>query len=118
MTGTIAGLAFFAFMAILMGAMAFAGPVNRNSAVGIKTRWTLANDEAWRAGHAAAQPWLLSAAVACLIPVVTFLVLLIAQSEPSNILIAITYGVGLACYFYSLALATVRANRAAKLHVI
>lgn len=38
------------------------GSLDRNSAVGIRTRITTASDAAWRSGHRAAGPWLLSGA--------------------------------------------------------
>lgn len=38
------------------------GQLSRNSLIGIKTRHTLASDQAWRKGHAAAVPWVSLAA--------------------------------------------------------
>ncbi len=38
------------------------GDLDRNAALGIRTRATMASDSAWRTGHVAAAPWMLSAA--------------------------------------------------------
>lgn len=43
------------------------GAVRRNSAVGIRTQKTLRSDEAWDAGHQAAAPYLVGAAVAAVL---------------------------------------------------
>ncbi|HLR97738.1 MAG TPA: SdpI family protein [Jiangellaceae bacterium] len=47
----------------LTRAMSRAGTLRRNRAFGIKTRATLHSDHAWAHGHAAAEPWLLAAAL-------------------------------------------------------
>ena len=47
----------------LTRAMSKAGTLQRNSAFGIRTRATLSSDRAWSQGHAAADRWLLAAAL-------------------------------------------------------
>lgn len=47
----------------LTRAMSKAGTLQRNRAFGIKTRATLSGEHAWAHGHAAAEPWLLAAAL-------------------------------------------------------
>src|SRR5665648_1235955 len=37
---------------------------SRNRAIGIRTKHTLSSDEAWRRGHRAGWPWVLSAGIA------------------------------------------------------
>lgn len=57
------GLAAIAAVIHLVSRSAVRGDLDRNGAVGIRTRATRASDLAWRSGHQAAAPWLLAASV-------------------------------------------------------
>jgi uncharacterized membrane protein len=46
---------------VVLGAIARAGKLNRQSAVGLRTKATLASDEAWKAAHEAAANWVIGA---------------------------------------------------------
>jgi len=60
LTAALSAVCLLQFVMTRLGATQGMGP---NRFAGIKTRATLASDGAWRAGHAAAQPALLTAAV-------------------------------------------------------
>lgn len=58
----LAGLGIITLTAqVLVGSMR-SGSLGRNAAVGLRTRATMASDEAWLKGHAAAVPQMLRAA--------------------------------------------------------
>ena len=69
--------------ALLQFALTKSGSIDRNAMIGIKTSATLASDSAWKAGHVAAQPALMTAAVTGAAALVTVLVawLLAPQAE-------------------------------------
>jgi uncharacterized membrane protein len=46
---------------VVLGAIARAGKLNRQSAVGLRTEATLASDEAWEAAHEASATWVVAA---------------------------------------------------------
>ena len=45
---------------VVLGLIARAGNLTRQSAVGLRTKATLASDEAWKAAHEAAANWVIS----------------------------------------------------------
>jgi uncharacterized membrane protein len=59
----IAGIAMMAggIALIVLGAIARAGKLNRQSVVGLRTKATLASDEAWKAAHEASATWVIAA---------------------------------------------------------
>ena len=48
---------------IVLGVIARAGKLTRQSVVGLRTKATMASDEAWKAGNEAAAPWVVGAGV-------------------------------------------------------
>jgi uncharacterized membrane protein len=48
---------------VVLGAIARAGKLTRQSVVGLRTKATLASDEAWKAAHEAAANWVVGAGV-------------------------------------------------------
>ena len=59
----IEGIALMAggVVLVVLGAMARAGRLNRQSAVGLRTKATLASDGAWKAAHKASANWVIGA---------------------------------------------------------
>lgn len=55
--------------------------LSRNRAVGIRTKATLASDEAWQRGHHAAAPWVLSAGILSIVMGIGALALTLASGE-------------------------------------
>ena len=46
---------------IVLGAIARAGKLTRQSVVGLRTKATMASDEAWKAAHEASADWVIAA---------------------------------------------------------
>ncbi len=92
------------------------GELDRNSALGIRTRATKASDEAWHDGHRAAGPWLRASMIAgyafALAACVVAVALLTAgrQSGAPMVIAFLGYVVVVAL----LGVATVKANAAAR----
>ena len=57
----IAGLVILTLMTTVLAPQMKSGKLQRNSAIGIKTRYTQANDQAWKQGHLQAAPWVQTA---------------------------------------------------------
>ncbi|GAA3492811.1 SdpI family protein [Streptomyces cremeus] len=91
-----------------------AGGLGRNSMIGIRTRATLASDEGWERGHAAAGPLLTATfRTAYAAGVATVLVTGVAGGDGSAAVLAVPVG-GLVAVLGLLGAASVRANRAAR----
>ena len=71
---------------ILLGAMARAGRLTRQSIVGLRTKTTMASDEAWEAAHAAGAGWVVAAGVVLLVGGVA---VMLADSETAGGVIAL-----------------------------
>ena len=52
---------------VVLGAMARAGRLTRQSVVGLRTEATMASDEAWKAAHEAGASWVIGAGVVLLV---------------------------------------------------
>ncbi|MBY6539330.1 SdpI family protein [Rhodococcus sp. BP-349] len=93
--------------------------VDVNSAVGLRTKATMASRDAWRAGHRAAAAHLLAVGVTAVVVVgVTTTLWLIASLTEADIGPAVVSvpAVGLAVQAVVLVAATVRADRVAERH--
>ncbi len=66
MLTTIAGLVIFGITLILVGRMGASGNLQRNNAVGLRTKWSMTSDEAWRITHQVSAPGTIGAGMVAL----------------------------------------------------
>ncbi|MBT2484184.1 MULTISPECIES: SdpI family protein [unclassified Microbacterium] len=118
MTDTLFVIAAGFFLtAVIFGSMSRAmknESFDRNRALGIRTRATLASDEAWSRGHIAPVPWVWSSAIAATVFGLALASLGFMGAEASNpAVIVITLG-GFASVLACLIISGIVANRAAR----
>ena len=104
-------------LGLLMRQVMTKGDLAPNSALGLRTKATMSSDRAWKAGHAAADPYFLAMAFVGAAATVTSLVLPFAVGDddglyPAGIMLA--PGLGLVIQVVVLLKATSAANTAAK----
>lgn len=107
------GLLFLSGVLHFIKSATKSGVLDRNSAIGIRTRTTTSSDAAWEAGHHAAGPWLLAGAltgyfIALLSTVLTVFGALAGTLGPAALLVP---GSGFLAVCVMLVVATVVANR-------
>ena len=114
MAGLIsAAVGFFlvAGMTLLVGSAASSGGIDRSNVIGIRTRKTQASDEAWRAGHQAAEPVLITAS--CSAAAAGVLVIVLAATLDSLVPAGVIAAAAAIEYVVFLGIAVSRANKAA-----
>lgn len=93
------------------------GSISRNSAIGLRTKSTMASDQAWKAGHAAADPYLIAVAIIGVVVIVTSVTLPLAVGSENGLYppgIIAAPAIGLSIQITVLIIATIAANSAAK----
>lgn len=105
---TVASLAL-----LVVGLMGLTGRLPRNHFAGIRTRATLASDEAWREGHRLGSAPLIFAAVAALMAGVAFLPFAVAGKVGGGVAAAVAVGQA-AVILVGAVIAWPVANRAAR----
>jgi uncharacterized membrane protein len=71
---------------IVLGAVARAGKLTRQSVVGLRTKATMASDEAWRAAHEASARWVIGAGAVMFVGGV---VVILTDSETTGDVVAL-----------------------------
>jgi len=108
---------FFVLALVLLGvaAMVGGGSLDRNGAVGIRTRATRASDDAWKAGHEAAHGALRATGLLCLgFGVLTALLALVVRGAAAEAVVVGTAAAGYAALVAGLVVTSRRANTAAR----
>jgi uncharacterized membrane protein len=72
---------------VVLGAIGRAGKLTRQSVVGLRTKATLASDEAWKAAHEAAAKWVIAAGAVLFAGGV---VVMLTDSETTGDVVALT----------------------------
>lgn len=92
------------------------GSLDRNSAVGLRTRVTKSSDSAWEAGHKAAGPWLLACAYTGYISIALAIVsaVFMAAGESLGPGVMILPAFGFIAISFILSVATLIAHRSGK----
>ncbi|MGO2750005.1 MAG: SdpI family protein [Pseudoclavibacter sp.] len=95
------------------------GNLGRNDFIGVRTRWTMASDDAWREGHKAAHPPMLAACIAgaCLgvLAIVAFVAGTLAGFDDLTELTTLSFAaIGYAALITLLFVGMSHANKAAK----
>ncbi|WP_165070294.1 SdpI family protein [Marisediminicola senii] len=104
------GLGFGFFAAMLRK-----DKITRNGAIGIRTKATMASDEAWIKGQRAGAPWVLAGALAAAAATLVGLIALFATGfQPSQVVNASVILPGFASVIAMLVLSGTAASRAAK----
>ncbi|MFD0356811.1 SdpI family protein [Streptomyces sp. NPDC127110] len=114
--GFAAGLVAMGAVVHYMRNQVASGAIGRNSAVGIRTRATMASDGAWRAGHAAAAPMLTVAFLTAYAAAATSLALAAASAStgsgsPAAVIVP---AAGTVAFLALLVTAAIKANSAAR----
>jgi len=86
MTITAVALIVGAIALIVLGVIARAGKLTRQSAIGLRTKATMASDEAWKAAHEASANWVIGAGAVML---VGGAVVMLADSETTGDVVAL-----------------------------
>jgi SdpI/YhfL family protein len=90
------GLLVISGVTQVIRAQAANGDLERNAAMGIRTRATMSSDAAWRAGHRAAVPWLhaatISGCAAAAVSIVSSALLLATADESAGPMVVALLG--------------------------
>ncbi|QQS00199.1 MAG: SdpI family protein [Austwickia sp.] len=95
MVSAAIGLFFLAVVLLGFSAAIRGDGLERNRTVGIRTRATMASDEAWARGHRAAARWVLATGVLALVlGVIALMIRSIADERPAGlaIFVSVAYG--------------------------
>ncbi|OZF37537.1 SdpI family protein [Rhodococcus sp. 14-2483-1-2] len=115
-TGAIALTLFVLSLTVYVTALVTKDPDQEpNSLIGIKTRATKSSKEAWVAGHRAAYPFMMAAAIHCLASAVSIAGLLVLGFVPATAMLTLSAALALGGAVI-LTMSGLEADREAKRH--
>lgn len=98
----------------VVGWLGLTGRLRRNRWAGIRTRFTLSNDERWDETHRAAAPWFIFGGVAATAAGLAFLPFALAGKVPDAVAVTVTLTVALLVFASGLA-GWLRGERSARI---